>query len=651
MSLRTLLNEPLPPMRLDYAQDASEGPAAPEPQAQHRLGRTSSAAQDDALSAWQYGPARSVPQSDPSLAASLAQSVEPVSVKQVLHTTSLLKVERIIEGMRTTVRAVPDFKQVHRQSQVAVAKAYNAAEPAAARTALWKAWARFARVAQYLDMPIYPIQPDQVALALAVYTPLPIRNQLRQYASVRDTMPLDGVREMMSALNLAARATRHLWPDIVCFIRAPEHYESTREVLNFIDTYSPNQALATRPPPQSDFYSAAVARQARSPIELTREPSSARPLLTHVPPAPPPPQHMTPPPDQFIQPARKQPRKLKAICDDLPLILRTLSEQPHDPADFDAAQERFSAVNTPLYAPRAENLFKTAVEYTKVSALLEFPTYPITNLKLVVFALTMTPGPLGKLLDKAAPLVPDQRESPRLPGPEFEAILKDVTTVYKITRAEDENVPKAETTEWLKWWDELTADWKGALKRREESRPSQTARKRTKLSPSPAGSDASVASTSKATTSKATKAARARISATEPPSRSASPAAAGSRAGSAKASSSRGGKKSSQSKSAQAAPPPPIVYPVFIPQQKGKLPADRREPPLPPIMDSPWYVPKKKKEKVKAVDAASDSGLSEYESSEDEEEARNRVTRSVALHRPRRGANDMVVWDVATFWE
>ena len=123
----------------------------------------------------------------------------------------------------------------------------------------------------------------------------------------------------------------------------------------------------------------------------------------------------------------------------------------------------------------------------------------------------MTPGPLGKLLDKAAPLVPDQRESPRLPGPEFEAILKDVTTVYKITRAEDEKVPKAETIEWYKWWDELTADWKGALKRcavalflschapgacqlirdgptdrrREESRPSQTARKRTKLSPSP----------------------------------------------------------------------------------------------------------------------------------------------------------------------
>ena len=56
MSLRTLLNEPLPPMRLHFAQDAREGPAAPEPlgsEQQHRLGRTSST-RDDALSAWQY---------------------------------------------------------------------------------------------------------------------------------------------------------------------------------------------------------------------------------------------------------------------------------------------------------------------------------------------------------------------------------------------------------------------------------------------------------------------------------------------------------------------------------------------------------------------------------------------------------------------
>lgn len=164
-----------------------------------------------------------------------------------------------------------------------------------------------------------------------------------------------------------------------------------------------------------------------------------------------------------------------------------------------------------------------------------------------------------------------------------------------------------------------------------------------------AGSDASVASTSKVTASAGPKTARARVSATEPPSRSASPAASG-RAGSVKASSSRGGRKSGPTSQSKAAPTP-IVYPVFIPQQKGKLPEDRREPPLPPIMDSPWYVPKKRKEKVKAVDTASDSGLSEYESSEDEEEAKKRVTRSVALHRPRRGANDMVVWDVTTFWE
>ncbi|GAA5984418.1 hypothetical protein JCM10908_003339 [Rhodotorula pacifica] len=655
MSLRTLLNDPLPPIRLDHDPEQRAGDGSRELQGgeqQHRLGRTSSAP-DNAYSAWPPAESRLVGKNDPSLAASLAMSLNPLSVSQVLHTTSLLKVERVVERMRTAIAAVRDSKQLCAESGTAISKAFNSAEPPAARAALWRSWVRYSNLANRLAMPVYPVQPDQVALAVSVYTPLPIRNVLREFAGIRDTIPLDGVREMMSALNLAARATRHLWPDIVCFIRAPEQYESTRAVLNFIETYSPTQAmLIARPPPPSDFYSAGVARQARRPIDLSRDSFSARPLLTQVPPAPPPPQHMTPPPDQFIQPTRKQPRKLREICDDLPSILRTLADQPHDPADFDSAQERFSAVNTPQYAHRAENLFKTAVEYTKVSALLEFPTYPITTLKLAVFALTMTPGPLGKLLDKVARLVPDQRESPRLSGPDFEATLKDLTTVYKITRAEEEDVPKAETTEWLQWWEELTADWKGALKRRDESRPSQTARKRTKLSPSPAVSDASVASTSKASTSKATKVARSRISVTEqPPSRSASPAAT-SRSCSVKPSAGRTSKKGAAAKAVQVANiSKPIVYPVFVPDKKGKLPDKRREPPFPPIMDSPWYVPKKKKEKPKAADVDEDSAPSEYESSEDEEAAKKRVGRSVALHRPRRGANDMVAWDVSTFWE
>lgn len=129
---------------------------------------------------------------------------------------------------------------------------------------------------------------------------------------------------MMSGLNLAARATRHLWPDIVCFIRAPDHYESTKAVLHFIENYacvfppshlplmpadleisaprvhSAGRSFASRQPAPSDFYSAAVARQARPPLPPSRD-SAPRPLLTQVPPAAPAPQTMTPPPDQFIQ--------------------------------------------------------------------------------------------------------------------------------------------------------------------------------------------------------------------------------------------------------------------------------------------------------------------------------------------------------------
>lgn len=166
----------------------------------------------------------------------------------------------------------------------------------------------------------------------------------------------------------------------------------------------------------------------------------------------------------------------------------------------------------------------------------------------------------------------------------------------------------------------------------------------------PAASEASVASTSKAAPAKVKPAAaRSRVSVTEPPSRSASPSLNSTRASSVKPAKGKG-------KAGKSRPPttPPIVYPVFVPKQKGVLPADRREPPLPPIMDSPWYVPKKKKEKAKVEEGDeqgdNDDGLSEYESSEDEEAAKKRVGRSVALHRPRRGANDMIAFDVSTLW-
>lgn len=178
----------------------------------------------------------------------------------------------------------------------------------------------------------------------------------------------------------------------------------------------------------------------------------------------------------------------------------------------------------------------------------------------------------------------------------------------------------------------------------------QSERLLTRTRPGIAGSDASGASSSQATETKPQNAAaaRSRMSATEPLSRSASPAAANGRGATARAA--RGGRKGAGR--SRPPSPPPVIYPVWIPPQKGILPDDRREPPLPPIMDSPCYVPKRKKGRVKTEEGenSEDDAMSGSESSEDEETAKKRVARSVALNRPRRGANDVVAFDISRLW-
>lgn len=139
----------------------------------------------------------------------------------------------------------------------------------------------------------------------------------------------------------------------------------------------------------------------------------------------------------------------------------TSSPCPADLATFELAQDRFQrTVNTPDYASRVARLHHTAVIYTHVTALLRFPTYPITSRKLAVFALAMTPGPLGLSLDAAAPTLKDERQCPRAPkGKTLEDILQDLTLVRSITMGDRLTGP--DRAEWARWWKEVTDDWKG----------------------------------------------------------------------------------------------------------------------------------------------------------------------------------------------
>ncbi|KAJ8292107.1 hypothetical protein OF846_004437 [Rhodotorula toruloides] len=588
--------------------------------------------------------------SEPSPPHPSSDSEPDLPMTRLLHSTSLEGVQAAIQEMRDVLNGFSSPDRIRVLSGHAISSVFNANEPNV-RSRLWTDWGIYSSLCSSLGVPVYPIQPDKVAFVLATHSNLPIASVLRSLSTVREQISAGMVRGIFDTLNEAAKASRHLWPDVACFVRSADNYEVTNEVLLNLPSTSSNVSK----PATASVYSRPEPPVRVAPVPALQDSFTSRPLLTQVPPAPPPPALVTPPPEQFFQPSRAHDRKprrtLRAVCDDLSAFLAELQAQPHDLETFDVAQKRFQqTVNTPAYAARAAHLHNTALIYTHITAVLEFPTYPITTAKLAVFALAMTPGPLGEVLDSACLSLKSKRDCPRASGKQLESLLKDVTVVRMITRGGDDRIPDEEKSEWKRWWEEITDDWKGASKPRDEGRPSQPARKRVKRSPSPAASDVSAASTSRLTSKKGRQP-RSRIAGPDT-SRASSPAF--SRRGTPSASARggrRGGYGGAGSTRSQPVSPEP-VYPRWIPRQKGVLPADRREPELPPILDSPWYVPKKKKIKAEDDGTGSVDGKSVEgeDSASDEEDEKKPQGRSVALNRPRRGGTDMQVFDISLLW-
>ncbi|BGP51196.1 hypothetical protein JCM10450v2_007125 [Rhodotorula kratochvilovae] len=596
---------------------------------------------------------------EPPLSRSASAQGQRVPVSKLLFTKSATAVQLAVQDMRALLHNFPDADDLNIASGRSVSTSYNAQDPNT-RSQLWTEWHIFSTLCRALGVPVFPIQPDKVALVLSTYANLPISPVLRELARLQSSHHPGEIPKVLDALNVAAKATRHLWPDVACFVRSADSYDATAALSAHV-----HEQHAPMHRPVDSFYSrppAIPAHLQRPPHPPSRDSFTSRPLLTHVPPAPPLPAFITPPPDQFIQPAHGEAKQtdlsLRSLCEDLPGLLNDMQKEKDDLAIFELAQDRFqTTVNTPEYASRVARLHHTAVIYTHVTALLRFPTYPITSRKLAVFALAMTPGALGAALDAAAPGMQRERQCPRAPrGKTLEDILQDLTVVRSITRGDLSGEEKAE---WTRWWKEITDDWKGkgkgkakAKTRRDDEQHAQPASKRIKRSATPE-SDGSVASTSRLPGKKARQP-RSRISATEPSSRAGSPAVRG-----------KPGKKAGAAATAgrTRAPSPLVVYPRFVPERKGVLPADRREPPLPPIMDSPWFVPKKKKVRGASVEGSADGsaagagagaegeGGSAEESSDDEDEQAKVLGRSVALHRPRRGGTDMRAFDISLLWD
>ncbi|GAA5972952.1 hypothetical protein JCM11641_000336 [Rhodosporidiobolus odoratus] len=585
----------------------------------------------------------------------------------ILYSSSIDSIQQVLQTMREVVDRFSHAAESNVQSSKSLTALFNA-YPSADRSELWSSWVLYSSFCRGLGIPVFPIEADKVAVVLAAHVELPISAPLRSLARPFQVHP-EKVERAVEAMKLAGTATRHSWPDIKSFVREVGEYESMRVLLSL----SPlRRHVAPTSPDKA------------SPPPLIRD-VTARPLLTNVPPNSPPhfpalTRNRFSPPAPPVEPPCEQ--TLRSLGGKLPVLLKDMQAEPSDPIAFDVAGERFQATaNSPAFAARVESLFNTATIYTHISALLSFPTYPVTTRKLAMFALAMTPGSLGKMLDEVEPEVTVKRECPRATGKQLETLLKDVTVLRMITKGGDEHVEDEEKSEWLRWRQEIEEDWKGAKKPEpKKKRPSQTGKKSLKREASPAESETSTASTSRKRTSVAesssTKPARKPRSRLHPTdgsssraaSRSATPSApssSGSRSKTGTPSAPDLARQSSQSSFAaplaRSVPNVNLSFPKWVPPQRGQLPQSRREPALPAILECPWWIPKKKKQKHEKISAAGDSDGSALTEEEEEEEGtdeeyeeaqrREAIGRSIATHRPKRGGLVMRPFDVTLLWD
>ncbi|GAA5939220.1 uncharacterized protein JCM15063_004455 [Sporobolomyces koalae] len=692
MALTRLLNDPLPPMRSPPVSEAGSA-AATNPARVPSFGSPQSRLGGPQPAYIPFAPPLSGRSSH-----DVALSSQGAFSDSVLCSTSRTTIERALEVFRRESLSVIDHRRSTSYSIAAVQEAFKKldARPDSVQSDLWATWKHVTWLAELVKVPPFPLNPDKIALLLSVHVDLPCSTVVREMMRHRQTL-LDPDQVILSlhCMEVAGKASKDYWPGAPSFVRSASHYPSTSLVRTLVNQKAAQTPAITGFAPRKGHES---SRPIAHPAVSGFYPPQAR-QLQPIPAARPPP---TLPPK----------RSLRELCAELPAILRDLRDLPDDPQIFDIAQLRFqNASSAPAYVPRMPDLVQAAVLYTNITALLCFPTYPIDAIKLAVFGLAFTPGPLGDALARSSPEFANQREFPRLNGRDMEKLLRDVTAVRDITRGGTAAIAEAETRDWQEWLRELRLDWKAneppeQAKRLRPSQPAQS-RKRAKLSPSPTDSEnlrasvktvsdrpslskkelsqappsdistpapsiAETASSPEGSTQpvpkkrgrpKKTKVAAVKKENAEPKGRKTTVTPSSSSRSSTPSSNFATG---SIAASVTRAP----LAPRWIPERKGKIPDQIAMPPIPPIRPSTrWLKQKKVRSPVKVVkvenvvgaetgqitlggDTAGETQpIPEDDEEDEEEEEEEEAPRTIAASRPkRRGGLVMNPVDIESLW-
>ncbi|GAA5954153.1 hypothetical protein JCM3765_005306 [Sporobolomyces pararoseus] len=663
MDLTRLLNDSTPPERSTAMQEPNGNT---EGHPQPRLASLTSFSNRQGL--------QSSTKSSPPLSneGSLETSSEDYSrsfTDSVLCSSSRGVIEAALEAFRREAHSVMDFQHSTNLSVYAVQESFKSLDSwPGTQLDLWAVWSQITWLTELARVPTFPINPDKVALLLSVYVDLPCSKVVRELIRHRQTLlEPDQVLLLLHGTEIAGKASKDFWPGGSSFLRSASHYPSTTLVRSLISHKAAQKpAISGFAPPK---------------------------------PAPPPRPVVRPTVSNFYGPKTSPPvapiksrLSLRELSDQLPSILRDLKALPDEPQVFDIAQVRFqNASSAPAYVTRMPDLVQAAVLYTNITALLCFPTYPIDAIKLAVFGLAFTPGPLGRFLLEASPEFAKQQQYARLSGKDMEKLLKDLTAVRDITRGGSVGISEGEIRDWQEWSKELTLDWKSVEPPtvKDRPKPSQNGgppRKRAKLSPSPTVSEnmrESVKTVSdrpsiskkeafKAPPSDRSTPAPSVTESISSPEISSKPLPKGTKTKKPKTQTTTTTKKASNlaptskvrkdtpTTSSRSSTPAssiasssalatsnlsrPAPFPRWKPEIKGKIPEQIPMPPVPPIRPSTRWL-KQNRIKVKEEDGSVEDDAGDDD--EDDEEPR-----TIAASRPkRRGGLQMIPVDVEALWE
>lgn len=118
------------------------------------------------------------------------------------------------------------------------------------------------------------------------------------------------------------------------------------------------------------------------------------------------------------------------------------------------------------HQPHSAPLQNAADLYLGLAQLVRFPAWPITPLKLAVFAFSYSDGSIGRVMDRIVPKLAGRRTNPRMPPDQLEEALGAVTAIWDMSTGWDAwTVAELgrDREQWESWRREVALDATGKV--------------------------------------------------------------------------------------------------------------------------------------------------------------------------------------------